>query len=291
MIDEATKNKHLKKYAENLDKSENKNHYLSYARDFLDKAEGLDRASIEHYIEGLQKRYKPGSVNFAFRVIRRLFAVNKLDWEYRKGEAPIIGQRDEYRPQLSPHVIQMMIEAAKNSKLFPVEQCFLAISTTYGLRREEIANIKPDDVNIETGFLYIATLKHGRQRYHLIPPEIQPYLAAHDFSQRYAVATVSQMFRRILTKSGAGVLRDRKLGWHSIRRPVLEGLINNGVNILAAHAFLRWKSATGDLSMPTRYYGNEVVDLDGTEPVLNEAKGDEEIFAKHPFLPLWRKDA
>ncbi len=56
MID---KNKLLAKYADNLVKSENRNHYLGYARDFLDNAEGLDRASIDHYIAGLQERYKP----------------------------------------------------------------------------------------------------------------------------------------------------------------------------------------------------------------------------------------
>jgi hypothetical protein len=42
------------------------------------------------------------------------------------------------------------------------------------------------------------------------------------------------------------------------------------------------------MEMPARYYGNVVVDLDETGPVLEEAKGDEEIFEKHPFLPYWR---
>lgn len=291
MIDKATKNKLLEKYADNLAKSANRNHYLRFARGFLDDTEGLDRVSIDRYVLYLQKErhYSPGTINFAFRVIRRLFAVNKLDWDYRQGEAPIIKQRDEYRPQLSPHVIEMLIVAAKNGKLFPHEQCFTALSTIYGLRREEIANLQPEDINLRVGSIYIATLKFGRERYHLIPEEIQPYLTVHDFKQRYAVATVSQVFKRILVKSGAGELKKLRLGWHSIRRPVLEGLIDNGVNILAARAFLRWKSATGELAMPSRYYGNVTVDLGQTSPVLEEAKGDEEIFQKHPFLPFWRE--
>jgi integrase len=288
MIDEATKKKFLKKYSDNLERSDNRNHYLRYARHFLDNAEGLDRASIDKYIEKLQKKYSPGTVNFAFRVIRRLFAVNELPWEYRQGEAPAIGQRDEYRPQLSPNVIELMIMAAKSGKLFPDEQCFVALSTVFGLRREELANLRPADLNLRSGAIYVATVKSGRQRYHLIPQEIEQYLAAHNFGDRYAVATLSQMFKRILAKSGAGALRDRRLGWHSIRRALLDSLVDAGVNVLAARAFLRWKAAEGDMAMPSRYYGNVVVDLATTGPVLEEAKGDEEIFEKHPFLPFWR---
>ena len=288
MINEALKNRLLKKYADNLANSSSRNQYIRYARDFLDNAEGLDRVSIDRYLSTLRKDYSPGTLNFTFRVIRRLFAVNKLDWEYRQGEAPTIGQRDEYRPQLSPNIIEMMITAAKTGKLFTAEQCFVALATIYGLRREEIANLQPDDINLKVGSIYIATVKFGRERYHLIPPEIRPYLAAHDFKQRYAVATVSQMFKRILVKSGAGELKKRRLGWHTIRRPLLEGLVNNGVNILAARVFLRWKGAAGDLAMPSRYYGNVTVDLGQTEPVLEEAKGDGEIFDKHPFLEFWR---
>jgi len=288
MIDAATKKKFLKKYSANLERSENRNHYLRYARHFLDNAEGLDRASIDNYIEKLQKKFSPGTVNFAFRVIRRVFAVNELTWEYRQGEAPAIGQRDEYRPQLSPNVIELMIVAAKSGKLFPDEQCFVALSTVFGLRREELANLRPADLNLRSGAIYVATVKSGRQRYHLIPQEIEPYLAAHNFGDRYAVATLSQMFKRILAKSGAGALRDRRLGWHSIRRALLDSLVDAGVNVLAARAFLRWKAAEGDMAMPSRYYGNVVVDLAESGPVLEEAKGDEEIFEKHPFLPFWR---
>ena len=292
MINKALKDKLLAKYADNLANSENRNHYLRFARDFLDNAEGLNRASIDQHLAALQKkRYSPGTVNFAFRVIRRLLAVNNRPWEYRRGEAPAIKQRDEYQPQLSSRVINMMIEAAKNGKLFADEQCFVALSTIFGLRREELANLRPADINLKSGAIYVATVKSGRERYHLIPQEIQPYLAAHDFGQHYAVATLNQMFKRILIKSGAGELKKLRLGWHTIRRALWDGLVDNNVNLLAARAFMRWKGAVGDLAMPARYHGNIVVDLGQTEPILNEAKGDEEIFQRHPFLAFWRKDA
>jgi len=280
----------LDTYSDNLAKSENRNHYLSYARRFLDSAEGLDRASVDRFIAEMQLTFKPSSVNFAFRVIRRLFNVNGLPWPYRKGEAPTVGQRDEYQPQLSPRVIQMMVTAANTGKLFPYEQCFLALSTIYGLRREELANLEAKDVNIKHWTVYINTVKRGRERYHLIPEEIRPHIQIHDFNEHWAVATMTQVFKRILVKSGAGELKKHRVGWHSIRRAVLTGLVDNGVSVLAAHAFLRWKGSEGDIAMPARYYGNVVLDLDDSGPVLKEAKSDEEIFQKHPFLPFWRCD-
>jgi integrase len=298
MIDKAVKRRLLKKYKDNLDNPKTRNHYLKYAQCFLDNAEGLDRASIDKHIEDLQEDNKPGTVNFAFRVIRRLFKVNEseldkdgITWPYRPGEAPTIGERDEYRPQLSPHIVEMMISAATGGKLFADEQCFLALSTTFALRRGELVNLQADDINLRSNAIYIATLKFGRARYHLIPPEIKPYLEAHDFNQRYGEATMSQMLKRILRKSGAGTIKDDDLGWHAIRRAVFTGLINNGVNPMAARVFMRWKSASGDMAMPSRYYGNAVVDLEQVEPVLEEAKGDEKIFENHPFLPFWRNDA
>jgi integrase len=281
----------LEKYADNLSNSGNKAHYLSYARAFLNQADGLNRVAIDRYLDTLRKQgWKPGTVNFAFRVVRRLFIVNGLPWEYRRGEAPQIAERDEYRPQLSADIIWIMVEAARNGKLYPVESCFLATSTVYGLRREEMSNLGPGDVDLANSAIYVSTVKFGRQRYHLVPPEIYPYLAQHDFSQVYGLATVSQMFKKILDKSGLGALKSQRLGWHSIRRAVFDGLINSGVNQMAARAFLRWKSATGEMAMPARYYGNVVIGLDGSKPVLEEAKGDEEIFELHPFLEFWRQD-
>jgi integrase len=298
MIDKAVKKRLLKKYKDNLDNPKTRNHYLKYAQDFLDKTEGLDRTSMDKYINELEKNSKPGTVNFAFRVIRRLFKVNEselakdeITWPYRPGEAPTIGERDEYRPQLSAHIIEMMISAATSGRLFADEQCFLALSTTFALRRGELVNLEAKDINLRSNAIYIATLKSGRARYHLIPMEIKPYLEAHDFNQRYGEATLSQMLKRILRKAGAVNIKDDALGWHAIRRAVFDGLINNGVNPMAARIFMRWKSASGDMAMPSRYYGNAVVDLEQVEPMLEEAKGDEEIFKLHPFLPFWRKDA
>lgn len=285
MIAEALRNKLLKKYSENLARSAYRNQYVGHAREFLENTSDLSRPSIDEYITGLSRRYKPGSVNKIFRVIRRLYAVNSIPWPYLRGEAPLIKQRDEYRPQLSLETIEAMITAAKNGKLFSDERCFIALSTTYGLRRAEMVNLRPGDINLKSRALYIATVKFGRERFHLIPPEIMPYIEEHDFNERYGLATLNVIFNRILLKSK---VRLSRVGWHSIRRALYDNGVKNGIDPLGMRAFMRWKSATGDMAMPARYYGNVVVGLGITTPVLNEAQGDEKIFEKHPFLPFWR---
>jgi len=278
----------LEKYSSNLTGSKNRNHYLSYARDFLDHADGLNKESVTKYIEGL-KRHKrsSGTRNFVFRVIRRLFVVNAIEWPFLRGQAPQIDQRDEYKPALDPELIKIMIEAAKSGKLASDECAFLALSTVYGLRRAEMVNLEPKDFAGDT--VFIATVKMGRERYHLIPLEIKKYLAAHDFSQRYSLTGMDQVFWRIVNNSGLGQLKEHRLGWHAIRRTCLSVLHKAGLDPFSCHQFLRWKGgAEGGLAMDARYHATSFIGLEGTKVVTLEAEGDREIFEKHPLLAMWK---
>jgi len=256
---------------------------------FLDGCKGSGRLHIERYIESLRERYKPGTVNLHFRVIRRLYAVNGLEWEFTRGEAPVIKELDEYRPQLSPDIIEQMAYRAKTGKLYPEHQTFIALSTIYGLRREEMANIRAKDVNLRKSSIYISTLKSGRERYHLIPKEIKPIIAAHNFDQVFPLGSLSVMFKRIIVHSGYRDLKKVRLGWHTVRRALVTGLVDNGCPLVALKAFVRWRSGEGEMAMPSRYYGNVMITAKDNEPVLQTARGDEEIFEKyHPFLQFWR---
>lgn len=280
----------LEKYTSNLAGSRNKNHYLSYAEDFLDHADGLNKESIVKYAERLRRRKrKAGTINFAFRVVRRLFVVNGIEWPFLRGEAPPIGQRDEYKPALDPELIRIMIDKAKSGKLATDEAAFLALSTTYGLRREEMLDLKPEDVDLTNNMIFIATIKHGRQRYHLVPQEIKKYLEAHDFNTRYSLTGMAQVFWRIVNNSGLEQLKEHRLGWHSIRRTVLSVLHTAGLDPFSVHQYLRWKGgAEGDLAMDARYHATSFIGLQGTRVVALEAEGDKEIFARHPLLAMWR---
>jgi integrase len=279
----------LKKYESNLAGASRKNHYLSYAKGFLDYADKLDKESINAYIKKLKRQGRaPGTLNFAFRVIRRLFMVNGLEWPFRRGEAPPIGQREEDKPALAPEIIKMMIAAAKNGKLNDDESCFLALSTVYGLRREEMCDLKPVDFDFKHNNVFVTTIKMGRQRYHLIPEEIKPYLEKHDFSKHYTDTAMSQMFWRIINKSGLESFKSEKLGWHAIRRALITLLHQAGLDPFTVHQFMRWKGAERELAMDTRYHATHFVGLEGTKVVALEAQSDKDVFKKHPLLKFWK---
>lgn len=279
----------LSKYDSNLTGSKNKNHYLSYAKSFLDYADSLDKENINNYIKKLKRQGRsPGTLNFAFRVIRRLFAVNGLEWPFRRGEAPQIGQREEVKPALDPEVVKAMVQAAKDNVLDSDEACFLALSTVYGLRREEMYNLTSKDIDFKGDTIFISTVKSGRQRYHLIPPEIKPYLERHDFETRYSDTAMSQMFWRIINKSGLEAFQSERLGWHSIRRTLITLLHQSGVDPFTVHQFMRWKGAQRDMAMDTRYHATHFISLEGTKVVAMEAQSDKDVFKKHPLLKFWR---
>ncbi len=279
----------LQKYASNLPDNRYRNHYVSYARNFLDSAGALDKESINKYLVKLKRQgKKPGTINFAFRVIRTLFHVNKLDWSFRRGEAPLIGQRDEYKPALDPELIRIMVEAARNGKLDTSPACFLAMSTVYGPRREELYALEPGDLDFKASTIFINTIKYGRERYHLIPEEIKPYLERHDFSQRYSPIQMSQMFWVVVNRSGLQALKPKRLGWHSIRRTVKTCLDNSGLDPFSVHDFMRWKGVERGFAMDVRYHATHFVGLGEDRVVTEEAESDKEIFEHHPLLEFWR---
>lgn len=279
----------LEKYAASLPDSPFRNHYVSYARSFLDYADGLDKESVNRYLAKLKREGKAANtINFAFGVIRRLFIVNKLDWDFRRGEAPQVGQRDVSKPALDPELIKVMIGAARDGKLDADPSCFLALSTIYALRREEMCDLESGDLDLKADTIFISTAKFGRERYHLIPPEIKPFLEAHDFSTRYSLQQMSQMFWRVVNGSGLEALKPHRLGWHSIRRTVKTGLDDSGLSIYAVHSFMRWKGVDREFAMDLRYHATHFIGLEGTTVVTDEAESDREIFLKHPFLQFWR---
>jgi len=181
-----------------------------------------------------------------------------------------------------------MVEAAKDGRLDIAPACFLALATTYGPRREELCDLEPGDVDLKRNTIFISTIKFGRERYHLIPVEIKPYLEAHDFSQRYNLTQMSRLFWVIVNGSGLEALKPQRLGWHSIRHTVKTLLDKSGLDPFTVHDFMRWKGVEREFAMDMRYHATYFVGLEGPQVVTEEAESDKEIFEKHPLLQFWR---
>lgn len=272
--------------------------YIGHVRRFVAFCKGdLSRRTIDRFLEHMKEEgYADGTVDLAFRVLRRFFIVNGLEWPYRRGEGPVIREREVYAPALDPTLIAELIAAAVAGKLDTEETGCLALATVFGVRRAELAALTPDDLRLDEGLLFIETAKHGRQRWHLIPGEIQEPLSR--LKEKLPLGSpmrITNIWYRIEEKTGLAEIRQERkakgetweIGWHSIRRALDHLLIDAGLPLPTVMDFMRWKRAN---LMPARYYSVPFV---GRETSLRlggeDRRVDEQVFKVHPFLPMWRK--
>lgn len=279
----------LQCYAERLGSTgANRNLYIKYARDFLDYALGnYDRQTLDRYLEHLRKNdYSDGTINFVFRILRTMYQRNKMDWPYRRGESPSIREDQVNAPAIHPDLVIDFIQAAKESDDDEIK-FFLALSTTYGLRREEMVELSEEEININDRTIHISTVKHGRDRTHIIPAQIVPYLEGYNLKNRVSSFYLFSLWYRI--ENMIGITHTDGVGFHSIRR-TLDTLLLDQLPDTVVMSFLRWKQKTS-ASMPYRYSAQTFVGRDGrTTKVIGDALDvDVKVFAIHPFIKYWEE--
>ena len=200
-------------------------------------------------------------------------------WTFPKLSLKPVSQDEITRNILEKEQVASLILMGK--RLFtPLELCFLALATTYGLRRIEMAKLTETDFTPEVPCLSgrpletitISTAKGGARTTQLIPPEISTYLCAFKPCKQ---DTLTHMFHRMLLK--VGLKATGGFGWHSIRRSLATELILEDASALNVLRFMRWADASSrrELGMLAIYAKRD------------QAKIDECIFKIHPFLPFW----
>ncbi|KKK91656.1 hypothetical protein LCGC14_2710730, partial [marine sediment metagenome] len=113
----------------------------------------LDRQAVEDWLRYRARRHcKAGTLKFNFGVVKRVFDANGVPWPFRKGEGPTISERDESRLALGEDVITAMIRAS--ARMTERHRAFLAVSTTYGIRRVEIGEIGDEDFEWESRLIF-----------------------------------------------------------------------------------------------------------------------------------------
>lgn len=247
--------------------------YLLLSRRFLDGAGGNPEGYIAQFVAGFHSQ---NSRRFAYYVIRRLFEANGWPW-LTGNRAPWKGQ--VIAPMLSVEDIELLISV--RDSLQPRDVGYLALSTTYGLRRGEMASMRQE--NFANGRMSVQTLKHGMFRDHMLPREISPYVRA---VQRLDPSQVSISFQRMCR--AAYLETEPRAGFHSIRRALITELLKD-CSPVAVSVFLGWKrpkffatAAEEEMLSPL------VASVMGTYARMTTRDVDEEIFGKHPFLHLWR---
>jgi hypothetical protein len=246
------------------------------------------RAVVNYITKMAQKGYAPGTNRLHFRVLKRGFEIaGKIDpsieWPFSK-RAPVEIDTaladipwQESKIAFSAEDIKQLIDAAKEGKLSGVANALVALSTTYGLRRIEMADLDSDSLNLKTKRLRVLT-KHGsRLREHIIPSEIVEYLK--DYRPLRSEFKLSEIFHDI--EKASGLPERYGTGWHCIRR----GLVNNLVKVkldvpeqqalLYIYDYLRWKKSM-TFGMLGTYFTEDF-------KVVDEA-----ILKAHPFIGYWK---
>lgn len=227
----------------------------------------------------------PGTVDLHRRTIRAFYRRFQIPPPKAAGFR-YDHMRDSRRPALTTETVQAMIRAAKDGLLSEREASLLALSATYGMRAEEMASVRREDIDLEGERIFIRTAKHGRMRWCWMPPAIRPFLSVPwDGHPPDIYAVFDNLWASVSDQS-----KPKGLGFHSIRRALVSALDKAGVPDSAKERFMRW--ASGHRSMASLYANpSEEVSAEGAERVRSEEESareyDGEVWMRHPFLSEW----
>ncbi len=221
------------------------------------------------------------TLNKEFHQFPAICQANGWKWPFTGHDAPDFPET-ETRPAHWPEDIEHVIMA--RDKLTKGERFYLAVATTWGPRREELARIKKRDFDTET--FIIDTAKHGVKKKHLIPEELKPVFSAYNPSQ-ITRQGLSAMYHRICIKTGVQV--DKGWGWHNIRETVAEmidrSLAKNDHPAIWRGDYMGWTRSTSGrkfagFAMASTYHHPEI---HSNDPWYQER----EMIRIHPFLHCW----
>lgn len=221
-----------------------------------------------------------------FVQLKKLYLSNHWTWPFTRDDQPQPEEKANAPAFTLEEIGTLILGRGEYSKM---ENFCLAVSTTWGLRREEILRIRKRDYNEEIITIKLAKRRGGTSTIqHIIPEEIKPIFP--DCHPRLTTAaSLSYIFQRILIKSGLG--KKPGYGFHSIRRTLrtlLEwNLAQERLPLSLVGDFMGWSATTKGLV----YGGAPMLGVYSHPEILsNDPFGVDKLLLKHhPFLPYWVK--
>lgn len=241
-------------------------YYRSISKRFLIKSGDFSRPGMIKYLDSVGC---DNTVRTVYYVLKRLCkALGKtfpLDTEFLP---PLPDEEQVYTPTMSVDNVRRLISYWRN---YPGEYAtsLLFLATVFGLRSIELASV---EIKKSSMVVLVAKRKARRgvqvTREHPIPEDKMKYIGGYEL---FSEMTVKYTFWKICKR--AGVKRQVKENWHSIRRSLNTACIDNNINRLLLKRFLRWAKDRRD--MTDVYYHKEFSEV------------NKEMFKVHPFLKLW----
>jgi len=259
--------------------------YLETGGNFLagldNDREPTDSDFRRYFIRRREQGISERTLRKEFFHLKKLALANTWVWPFTADDTPY-PEDEENAPALLPEQVEQLIKA--RAKLSKLERFYLAVATTWVVRREELSRIKKRDYDDST--ILIHTAKHGRPVKHLIPDCLHQVFADYR-PKAHTPGALTIMYGRIFAK--AGLDHKKGEGWHSIRRTLntmLAALLpKNGLDPALLADYAGWSKKSlgplyGGAAMVGVYRHPEILD---TDPY----GGDRVIYNIHPFLPLW----
>jgi len=259
-----------------------KNYFLFAGNDNLHNEESLRKYFLKRRREGIKER----TLRKEFVQLKKLWVSNHWDWPFTRDDMPQPKEAAS-APAFTLEEIATLIRA--KDKYSKAESFYLAVSTTWGPRREEILNIKRRDYDSEVITIRLAKRRTGEKLIrHIIPEEIKSILFNYHPRLKTAVS-LSLAFQAILLKSGLG--KKEGYGFHSVRRSLrtlLEwNLAKDGLPLSLVADFMGWSpSAKGIV-----YGGAAMLGVYSHPEILSSDPFgiDRLVLKHHPFLSLWQQ--
>jgi len=261
--------------------------YMETAKRFLSAVGDTNQptdSNVRHYF---RKRREQGiserSLTPEFFHLKKLFIANNWPWTFTKDDTPYAEEKKQL-PFIEPSNIEKLIAA--RAKYTPGECFYLAVATTFIVRREELARIKKRDYDEES--IIIHTAKHGRRTQHLIPEPLKPIFLKFR-AKEHSTSALSLMFKRICEK--AEVKLPPRSSWHSIRYTlttlIRDALIKGNYDPALVADYSGWSKQ----SLGTVFGGAAMVGYYRRPEILFTDKfgSDRVIYEVHPFLHLWEE--
>jgi len=260
--------------------------YLQTGKIFLEflgeHQQPTDKDFRRYFLHRREQGISERTLTKEFVQLRKLALANEWPWPFTSDDRPI-AEEEPFAPAFTPEEIQTLIKARDNYS--KGERFYLAVATTWGLRREEMLRIRKRDYTDTS--IKIKTAKRGLRVEHLIPDEIKPILQNYHPKLNRS-SSLSYVFYRVLDKAG---LEQRKgYGWHSIRRTlrtVLEwNLAENRLPLSLVADFMGWSKTQKGII----YGGAPMLGVYAHPEIMSgDPFGiDKLVLNVHPFVKLWR---
>jgi len=164
-----------------------------------------NKSLVNEFLRQVRKEgYAPGTIRSVYGIVKRVFdsakavheaektrLISEVDpndtgaiaqlikalslpgpnWDMGKRSAPRVEAEDMVKPATTFEEMEIMIAAARDGILTSAEKAYLALSSIYGFRREELCRVRPEHLDFEKKTIYVLTCKGGERRNQLLCDE------------------------------------------------------------------------------------------------------------------------